>query len=544
MLLKLLRNILFRGLLFLSLTGFLACGLTPPGDSTSSDGDSGTDEPFNVKNVTEFTFNEDGTATLDLSDTDKANRYLVSLYSYESEIPDVYSFRLDELTKGESLSLKAPASVTQGTDDDATEDFHGMLREWEKDTADTSPLLPSKSTGAYKAATVGSTRVFKVLERTSSSSSYKFVNAELVYSTPNFYVYVDTHNVNNLDDERFDEILENFDNVVEPMRNLFGTESDVNEDDHFTILFTQEVNALGGLTGGGIITGYFLGLDLFSESSASVSNEQEIFYISIPDPKGDFGARLSENFYYSNILPAVLPHEYQHMINFNMHYLVNDGPPEQSFLSEAMSHLAEDIYSLDATGYMQKAGRENPSRVKLYLKAISDTCFTCGSSLAQRGGSYLFLRYLYEQAEKGSFSETSSGRELVANLVDTNATGIHNIVEAVYGGSGSAASNFRKLIKRFSLTVYLSNYGDEVDASYRFEGINLRKKQEDGRGTKLKGPSSKTISNFPFTGTMATSSMTFIEIDPAKISGTDGMLQLAVPEGQRIGGFIIQLYSL
>ncbi|MBF0106732.1 MAG: hypothetical protein HQM16_15575 [Deltaproteobacteria bacterium] len=77
---------------------------------------------------------------------------------------------------------------------------------------------------------------------------------------------------------------------------------------------------------------------------------------------------------------------------------------------------------------MTSSGLENPARVSSYLSEVSDVCFTCGTSLRERGGSYLF-RYLYEQAELGNLPAVDSGNELLSALVDTDLRDVENVIQ-------------------------------------------------------------------------------------------------------------------
>ena len=74
---------------------------------------------------------------------------------------------------------------------------------------------------------------------------------------------------------------------------------------------------------------------------------------------------------------------------------MSGGLPEENWLNEGMSHFMEDW-----AGY----GVENPSRYAMYLASPSTYGVVTQSSpnLMERGASYLFLRFLYEQASDGT----------------------------------------------------------------------------------------------------------------------------------------------
>lgn len=381
------------------------------------------------------------------------------------------------------------------------------------------------TTKALVKTQMGGSRSFKVLEDLSGQSA-AIVEASLRYSSGNIDVYVDDRNSGALSDSELETVLFDFDSVIQKERNLFGAESDVNGDGKFVVLMSQAVNELGSV-GGGMLTGFFYAVDLYSADYFPVSNEMEILYTMVPDSEGAFGTAVSKEFALSNILPSVLPHEFQHMINYNQHVFVAKGFAEDSFLNEALSHLAEDIYSID-DGMMRKTGIDNPSRVAIYLASTATTCFTCGSNLAQRGGSYLFLRYLYEQAELGNLG-SGSGADLIKNMVQTPLTGVENIVAASL--QSDDVHRFSELMERFATALYLSNTGITEDSRYYFSGINLRTLQEDNRGTYLDGPVFSTSS-----GTLVNSGIAYIDI-----SGKTDPTPINLSEDASVGGILMQL---
>lgn len=479
--------------------GLLACGGDHSGvlaeSSSISDGSSGDapSETVLLSGVSEISFDTEDNASVTTSDS---GNNVIALFSYDNDGMN-YSYQTGS---GSSSSLLIKKSVNE-----PTADFHDSLRQLEEGLEGALPTKPR----FLRHAEAGSTRAFKVLNSLSSYSSYSVVTAKLRYSSANFEAYVDTRNETALTDEELQEVLEPFENLIAKERNLFGNESDVNGDGKFAILFSQEINELGA-SGGGIITGYFYAVDLYNDSSYPASNEMEMIYAAIPDPSGSYGYPISKSFSLSNILPSVFPHEFQHMISYNQHVFENGGSSEQSFLNEGLSHLAEDIYSMDDSGYMTETGIENPARVDYYLSAIDQTCFTCGASLSQRGGSYLFLRYLYEQAQIGNLTGAASGAELVGRLLNTDRTGLENILSAAVDSTEMAAYKF--LLARFSLAVYLSDSGATTDNRYGFTGISLRGLQNDNRGTVLTGPKVTELTDLDYTGEVTSSGISYVSL--------------------------------
>ena len=488
------------GYMMLVLMGLTACGSSHPGsfdeDTSVNDGGSGNvpSETALLSGVSEIAFDADDNASVTAGDSGK--NYLMALFSYDNDGMN-YDY---QISGGSSSSMLVKKAVAE-----TTEDFHESLRNLEADLEGPLPTKPR----FLRAATTGSARTFNVLNNISSGSSYNTVSATLRYSGEFMDAYIDTRDDSVLTDDELAALLAPFEAVIAKERNLFGHESDVNGDGKFAILFSHEVNALGA-SGGGIITGYFYGVDLYSSSSYPASNQMEVIYASIPDPSGSYGYPISKSFALSNILPSVFPHEFQHMISYNQHVFVNGGSAEVSFLNEGLSHLAEDMYSIDSNGYMAQTGIENPARVSYYLNAIDKTCFVCGSSLSQRGGSYLFLRYLYEQAEIGNLTAVSTGAELIGRLLDTDKTGLENILSSATDSTDMSAYKF--LLGRFALAVYFSDTGMTDDSRYGFTGISLRGSQNDNRGTVLDGPKVLEADTVAVSGNVSSSGIAYVSL--------------------------------
>lgn len=506
-------------------------------DDDADSSDETSSPALSLEGITPIEFDENGQATVSIENVTADNQYLVTLYSSNYETNgSLFAYEM-----GSGSSANVAAALTRSVEDsgDITEDAHELLRIAEEDlNGDIAAASTSGFTrGLSTSRSAPSTQSFKVLSSLSSTSSYSTVTAELRYESADVYVYIDTRNSESVTDDELAQFVAPFADLIDDERGLFGSESDVNDDDHFTVLLTQEVNELGQ-SGGGIITGFFYAADLYSASSYPVSNEMEIIYTMVPDPEGDHGVPISTEFALANILPSVLPHEFQHMINYNQHVFLNGGAAEKSYLNEALAHLAEDIYSL-SNGYMGETGIENPARVAYFLDDVDGVCFTCGSSLSQRGGSYLFIRYLYEQAQMGNLSAAADGASLVASLMNTTKTGMENIVGAALGSDD--ASDFKSLIALFNVAVTLSDMGLTSDSRFELVGIDLRGEQNDNRGTILDGPVTATPSAYPYQSTITASGLSYVEISGADILNMGGVLPVSIGAGMTGGGFVITL---
>lgn len=504
------------------------------GSSSDSSSDTATSDPVGG-NVSQLTVS-DGNASIEFGTLADDDDIVIMIHSF-SDTSSSAAFQVGASENSMYLTEDYFQKEIASKPIDPTEEFHLMLRELES-KLDPSAVIEPASLARYAVKySVGSERTFKVLNSFSSSSSYDNVTATLRYETDDFQFYVDNRNAGDLDEEDLAELADSFLSVIDQERGMLGTESDVNGDGKFAVLFTQTVNGLAG-SSGGIVTGFFYAIDVLSPAVYSLSNGMEVFYTFVPDPNGDYGSSVTKSFAMTNIYPGVLVHEFQHMINFNLHYFVNEGSAETGWLNEGLSHLMEDIYSIDDHGYMTHTGLENPARVEAYLESMSDVCLTCGTSLTQRGGSYLFMRYLYEQAELGRFSNLADGADLLEALVNTNLRSVSNINDVLFGDS-NADSEFQNIFGLFGLAAYLSNTEMSDDNRLGFLGINLRSMQDDNRGTVLNGPSVQNPSNLPFLDTLTGNGISFIQLSGSTINSNSGKLDLSFSNDAEFGGYVI-----
>lgn len=377
---------------------------------------------------------------------------------------------------------------------------------FEEKISDPNETIGAKSL-SFKTASFGDKESFRVLSSLTSTGSYVEVVAEARCVGSNVIFFVDEDvSEDDLSDADIDELCENFDRIAGEEQDLLGDSSDVDGDGKLHVLMTAQVNRLGAL-GGGIITGYFFAGDLYARSSSNqVSNEREVIYTMVPDPSGKYGVSISNSFAMSNLLPAVLPHEFQHAISYNQHVMVAGGTAEENWLNEGMSHFMEDYF-----GY----GVENPSRYAMFLSSPSSYgVVTQGSpNLMERGAAYLFVRYLYEQA--------SDGDAFLGRLIKTSSRGVANL-ETAFNGPAEM-DTFSEMMARWTIALGMTDRGISRDSRYtyrervrnsrtgNFEGVCLMCDAQDNRGTMLEG-----INLNPYFGyhtvTMDASAMKFYEL--------------------------------
>lgn len=439
-----------------------------------------------VGDIYSVTFDSDSPASINFDGTDKSADFVLAINTLDTG----QTSRTVQLSDGSApFEEVADISAPDKWDGWSTgEAFDQQLRGFEAELSVTIPL-PSESLSLGKALQtpsspkVGDYASFKVLGGLSSLSSYTTVRAKIQCVGEHVIFYVDMqveqNNSSDLTSDDVQQLCDDFDVTAGKEFEIFGEPSDIDNDGHVAVLMTPQVNKLGAM-GGGIITGFFFANDLYSGSN---SNAREVIYVMVPDSKGTYGMTIPKSFAMGNLLPAVLPHELQHAISYNQKVFMAKGSAEENWLNEAMSHLSEDIL-----GY----GQENPSRAEIYLSDPSayGPISTGSPNLAERGASFLFMRYLYEQA--------ADGNKFIYDLLHSDLTGTQNL-EMAFAGTDDSFDQTSEFLLRWTTAVVMSSFNLSTDPRFSYkertwnsetnhwEGACLNCNTNDGRGTVLTG---------------------------------------------------------
>lgn len=475
-------------------------------------------------------FDTNNSASMDFSELSGSEEFTVLFFNanFDSGNYEVELQSVSELPASKLLSHVETDTFEEPVDGDITGAAHVWLREMEANLGEVEPLSAKAMQLKQEAVACANGRgtQIKVLNSLSTTQSYTTTCGIPVRDTSHAHYFVDEEVVGDISSESLNRIIDGFESKIDMERNLIGNESDIDGDGRFTVYFTPAVNRLGS-SGGGFITGFFFGIDLIDSGREVASNEREILYICVP---GDFGTPLSEDFWASNIAPTVIPHEFQHMISFNQHVLTRKGNAEIASFNEGLSHFLED---LSTNNHLDRVSVENPSRVSMFLNSTDTAPFTSGISIAQRGGAYLFFRYLYEQADSGRYPSAANGSELLRNLVQSDLSGVAN-VEAATG------LEFKDLLLDFYATLQLSNTGLTTDPRYNFRGIDLHAEQDDNRGTVLDGVQTESIQGTG-KGMVSSPGGLFFSLTGHDILNSGQGISLNAAQGAIPGGAVIRL---
>lgn len=231
----------------------------------------------------------------------------------------------------------------------------------------------------------------------------------------------------------FTAIAKEFDDKIYEADTLwFGSPTDRNGDGHISILFTPEVNKVTPAGSVGFTAGFFWGGDLFKRSEYPTStpcpatNEQEMFYMLVPDPQGSINSNVRTTVTVRQGTRGVIAHEFEHMINQGVR-MFNPAVDslETPWLNEAMAHFAEeavgrtednfgdsqalrfdDINPGGANGDDYNAFfRQNLARLRSWMQrpdTASPISARARSQLAPRGAGWMLVRYAADQFGNGN----------------------------------------------------------------------------------------------------------------------------------------------
>jgi hypothetical protein len=397
----------------------------------------------------------------------------------------------------------------------------------------------------------GSLRNFRVISSfDATTTTYVTVSAQLLFVGSNILIYVDTlAPANGFTSEQLNSFGQLFDQTFYTLDvNTFGSPSDIDGNGRLIVLLSPRVNALtpaAQCSTEGYIAGFFDGFDLSSTSSDS--NQGEIFYSLVPDPAGTVSCAHSVASV-ASITPGTFLHEFQHLISFSQHVVVNHGSSEEGWLDEGMSIVAEELGSVY---YEQKfpppTGRSNPAQLfpdssegfisnllntsYAYLLETDTTTLTLHSDadggLNWRGGDWLLLRWLGDQ----------KGATFYKSLDQSTLTGTANI-------AAQAGESFQSLFGDFSLSLYADSIigvpKNSIPPRNRFVTRTLRTLYQalfTAEGPSSSVPRASPIVPVALTGsitsTMVPGTMSFYVVTTAPGTGTS-TIQFSSPGGAQL----------
>ena len=253
----------------------------------------------------------------------------------------------------------------------------------------------------------------------------------------------------------FNDIGNEFESLIYPTDTLyFGGESDRNGDGRVTILYTPEVNRATASGAAGFVAGFFWPGDLVKKSEYAQigiecpqTNEQEIFYMLVPDPAGTINGNQRSVTVVRQNTRGTIAHEFQHMINQGRR-LLNPAvdSAETVWLNEALSHMAEEVVGRVKRGFgdferltysdvnpnpsspedYSAFFRQNLLRYRSWMQrpdTSSPTSNSAGRQLAPRGAAWMMLRYAAD------FHSGGNMKSFLRRVVGGPDIGLRNLLQ-------------------------------------------------------------------------------------------------------------------
>jgi hypothetical protein len=261
-------------------------------------------------------------------------------------------------------------------------------------------------------------------------------------------------------DEEYAAIAATVDTLVVPVNTAaFGEPTDIDGNSRIAILFTRAVNELTPPGSGGVVLGFYYSRDLLPLSGVTGecpgSNAAEMFYVMVPDPNAVLGDARTK-VYVQGIAISTIAHELQHLINASRRMYVTRAQEalEETWLSEGLSHIAEELVFYRASGLAPRQNiggeqlaqgshardmhelfmRGNFGRYALFLDGTHLNSPMAGNDqLATRGASWALLRYVADRAG-------AVDGDLWRRLVDGRNTGAANLADALAGSGLTVTS--------------------------------------------------------------------------------------------------------
>jgi hypothetical protein len=339
---------------------------------------------------------------------------------------------------------------------------------------------------------VGSSTSFHVLSSFTNGSQYTTDTATLKYSGSHLLIYLSKNAPpGGFTDSQIAAFGNTFDLDLYTIDvATFGTPSDIDANGRVIVLLSPIINKLtnaSACASQGYIAGFFNAVDLLPTQYPGKSNGAEIFYSLVPDPNATVSCTHTVAAV-EQLTPSTFIHEFQHMISFGQHSIIRNGNEEDPWLNEGLSHVAEELGSrYYENRFPPPTGRTDPGQAfpdsaqgfisgdlynsyhYLFNTASTDTSDIASVSnwgngdgtLVQRGGVWLFLRWLGDQEDS-----------LVYGRLDqTSLTGIPNVEAA-------AGATFPTLFGEFSLALYTDSLPgvprSSIPSALRFTSRNLR----------------------------------------------------------------------
>jgi hypothetical protein len=236
---------------------------------------------------------------------------------------------------------------------------------------------------------------------------------------------------NNCDLEEIVDIVDQ--NIYPTLTGLYGEPSDVDQDCRVTVFLSHRLNSLTSdseeQNAANVVRSFTEPeIDLWERNLTQnpYSNEEEILYVYAPDPVGFWGNPVQLDEYLNFGVAGRIAVAMQNLISYSRHRGVakelfdpldpndvNQPDAEEDWLNDAMGLLAADMAGFGSIAF--RDGWIYMDRSHLFGLLEENEI----SDFEDRGGQYLFARYLYDLF----------GDVVISQIIDSETTGVETIGE-------------------------------------------------------------------------------------------------------------------
>ncbi|HVZ36877.1 MAG TPA: hypothetical protein VG963_30840, partial [Polyangiaceae bacterium] len=200
-------------------------------------------------------------------------------------------------------------------------------------------------------------------------------------------IWADTTHPTSLDKNFVEQFRDDFERIILPRaREIFGTEPDLDHDGRIQLVFSRLTRERG--------VAFFSACDLSPAlQGCTSSNHGEYLYLTPPDA-------IKPPYNTPNAIKEILAHEIAHLLHFSRKVLRQQLTSWEDgvYMSEGIGALAQDVIGYQAGNlYVTRAaldGIDQFSMTDVWSGSEPDT----PREGVERGGAYLFVRYLYDRA--------------------------------------------------------------------------------------------------------------------------------------------------
>lgn len=276
----------------------------------------------------------------------------------------------------------------------------------------TTPL-PKETPPSGTAVAVGTTRTINV----PGAVGYEAIQAKAIAVGKSAIVWADITPAHpaNLDTAFVNQFLSDFEDTILPReRTVFGMESDEDGDGHISLVFTPNTYQTA--------VAFFTGCDLSNLGGCFISNKGEYLYLTPPDA-------IAPPYNTPNAIKEILTHECGHLVSFNQKELRNNltTQPDSLYMDEGVGGFAQDVVGPQAGNlYVAMAGLDGIDQFSLGDTLLDGAKYDLNRDGVLRGGSYWFVRWLYDRAGGDTISggsiQNKGGPAFLRALLDAKTS--------------------------------------------------------------------------------------------------------------------------